>query len=91
MQFSDADSRVMWEKVMTIEMMSSEESGNDGEYIHPLPFRSAKVDRFFSMLDDKIKETKSPQARRQMKKRVMGDISARGVPDGHYFPKWALN
>ena len=95
MQFSNTDSRAMWEKVMTISMMSSEESGNDGEeeilYVHPLPFRSGKVDRFFSMLDNKVKETKSPQARRQMKKRARGDISARDLPVGHCFPKWALS
>ena len=79
---------------MTISMMSSEESGNDGEdilYVHPLPFRSGKVDRFCSMLDNKVKETKSPQARRQMKKRVRSDISAGDLPVGHCFPKWALS
>ena len=95
MEFSNVDSRSMWEKVMTTAMMSSEESGHEGEdevlYVRPLLFRSGKVDRFFSILDDKVKETKSPQARRQMKKRVRGDVSTREVPVGHCFPKWALN
>ena len=80
---------------MTITMMSSEESSNNGDgdilLVHPLLFRSAKVDNFFSMLDDKAKENKSPQARCQMKKRVTGDVSTRDLPIGHIFPKWALN
>ena len=79
---------------MTTAMMSSEESGNEDEeeilFIRPLLFRSAKVDRFFGMLDDRVKESKSPQARRQMKKRVRGDVSTRGLPVGHNYPKWAL-
>ena len=51
MQFNNSDSRAMWEKIMVTTMMSSEESGNDGEdevlIVHPLTFRSPKVDRFF--------------------------------------------
>ena len=80
---------------MTTTMMSSEESSNDGDdeilLVHPLLYRSAKVDHFFSMLDDKAKENKSSQARRQMKKRVRDDVSTRERPIGHIFPKWALN
>ena len=95
MEFRSADSMSMWEKVMTTAMMSSEESGNDGDdeilSLHPLLFRSAKVDHFFSLLDGKVKEEKSPQARRQMKRRVRGDVSTRPLPVGHNFPKWALN
>ena len=94
MEFSNPDSKLMWDKVMTISMMSSEESGNDGEdeilLVHPLTFRSGKVDRFFSMLDEKALQGKSAQARRQMKKRVQGDVSHRDLPVGHCFPKWAL-
>ena len=60
-------------------------------FVCPLLFRSGKVDRFFSVLDDKINETKSPQARRQMKKQVRGDVSTREVLVSHCFPKWALN
>ena len=85
----------MWDTIMTTAIMSSEESGYDEEeevlFVHPLPWRSAKVDHFFSTLDKKGMETKSPQARRQMKKRVQGSVSVHNIPLDHCLPKWAIN
>ena len=56
----------MWGKVLVPTMMSSEESGNkeneDILLVHPLVWRSGKVDQFFSLLDEKAMEGKSPQA-----------------------------
>lgn len=80
---------------MVLSMMSSEESGVEDDeeilYIHPLPWRSRKVDAFFAALDQGTKESKSPQALRQMKKRVIGNSSKREIPVGMNFPKWAEN
>ena len=92
MEFDKADDKKLWEKIMVPSIMSSEESGaeDDGEevlFTHPLPWRAPKVDTFFDSLDQAAKQTKSPQALRQMKKRVMGSFSARELPDG--LPKWA--
>ena len=87
----------MWGKVLVPTMMSSEESGNEENedilLVHPLVWRSGKVNQFFSLLDEKAMEGKSPQARRQMKKRVKGDVSARDPPGpfSSSLPKWALN
>ena len=71
--------------------MSSDESDTeDGEEIlvvHPLPWLSEAVVQFKTTLDQEITSTKKPQARRQMKKRVLGNPSTRAIPDG--VPRWA--
>ena len=61
--------------------MSSEES-DDGEDIEvrPLSWRSDRVTTFLHSLDDKARDNKSPQARRQMKTRRVGDPSSRVKP-----------
>ena len=57
------------------EFMSSEESDGEDIVIHPLPWRSAKVDDVLSKIDAFILKQKSPQARRQMKSRKIGAVS----------------
>ena len=78
---------------MTIELMSSEESENDNEddviVVHPLPWLSEKVENFKQTLDIKIKKDKTPQARRQMKQRIIGTTSSR--PPKLELPSWVLN
>ena len=54
-----------WMKVMTTEMMSSED--NDSEdadtiVVKPLPWRSQRVTKFFYTLDDNVKAFKFSQA-----------------------------
>ena len=70
--------------VIKPEVMSSAESGeDDGEeviIVRPLPWLSAEVTAFKQQLDEEIKREKSPQARRQMKRRVIGSPSARPTP-----------
>ena len=78
MEFSRKEDKVLWEKVMVLDLMSSEESGFDEEDIlsvHPLPWRAARVDTMFKKLDDYSKESKSPQALRQTKRRCIGTTS----------------
>ena len=78
---------------MKIGYMSSEESGmEDGEEVNivkPLPWLSASVAQFKSLLDDQIVKEKSPQARRQTKKRKQGSPSTRTRPE-ICEPEWAF-
>ena len=78
-----------WLGVITNDFMSSEESGTeDDNVIHPLAWRSKYVNTMFSKIDEYIERKKSPQARRQMKKRVSGSQSVRQQP--LQFPDWAV-
>lgn len=76
---------------MTADFMSSEESGyENGEAVNvvkELPWRSLAVEEFFDSLDSQLKDEKSPQAKRQTKRRVKGSTSTRKVPSK--MPKWA--
>lgn len=93
MSFSDKEEIEKWRQVIKIEYMSSEESGVDDEneviILKSLPWRSVHVGQLFRRLDEKGLEEKSPQARRQMKKRVTGEISCRPRPVGD-LPPWAV-
>ena len=59
--------------------MSSEESGDENEdpkpvlYVHSLLWRSAKVNKLFSVLDSQIEKGKSKRALSQTYTRVVGD------------------
>jgi len=76
-----------WLSIITNDMMSSEESGPDDSIIvHPLPWRSQHVDNMFEKVDRYNDGKRSPQARRQMKRRILGDLSSREAPQ---LPKWA--
>ena len=80
-----------WRAIMTLEIMSSDESGEDEEevlIVHPLPWLSHTVTQFKLSLDQQIASMKTPQAKRQMKKRLVGCPSQRCVPDS--LPSWAL-
>ena len=48
MTFSKQEDKALWEKVLVLEMMSSEDSEIDEEeevlMVHPLPWRASKVD-----------------------------------------------
>ena len=54
-KFADARDREKWEKVMTVEFISSEDNGydegNEVLIVRPLPWRSARVDQMFNNLD----------------------------------------
>ena len=93
MSFADTEQLEKWRQVIKMEYMSSEESGIDDEneviIVKSLPWRSVHVGQMFRRLDDKGLEEKSPQARRQTKKRVTGEISSRPKPVGD-LPPWAV-
>ena len=64
----------------------SEESRPDDEiYVNPLPWGSDHVTRMF---DNYIQEKKTPQAKRQMKKRCTGLALERIMPIST--PDWAV-
>ncbi len=75
--------------MVTNEMMSSEDSGEDDTIVvHPLPWRSDYVSSMFRKIDDYCHAKKSPQARRQMKSRIVGSRSNRVAPPD--LPQWAV-
>ncbi len=91
---SDSD---LWTKVLIPEMMSSEESDVDEEdndeilKVHPLPWRANKVTRMFQQLDLETSRSKTPQSRRQRKRRVAGQSSDRQRPDPDVnLPNWVF-
>lgn len=70
MEFSRGD-KVLWEKIMIFDLISSEETAVHEEevlVVHPLPWRSSKVDAMFNRLDEYTKDCKSPQVLCQTKK-----------------------
>ena len=81
-----------WMKLMTIDLMSSEESGMDDHeeviIVHPLPWLSEKIIQFKETLDLQAKKEKTPQAHRQMKQRVIGSPSRRPQKPG--LPSWSV-
>ena len=86
--------REKW-KVFCFSFMSSEESDHSDEEVievRPLSRRSERVSSFLHSLDKKAHENKSPQAKRQMKQRRMGDSSSRVQltqdSEGQLLPKW---
>ena len=64
-----AKDKEKWERVLIIEVMSSEHSCSDSDdvFIEEIPWRSQIVDTFISKLDDKVWELKSPLAKRMRK------------------------
>ena len=78
---------------MKTDYMSSEESDVDGEEdilrVLDLPWRKPSVKRMFSTLDSESAKRKTPQSKRQMKRRVMGGVSTRPKPVS--IPKWAAS
>ena len=64
--------------------------GEEVIIVHPLPCISDDVATFKKKLDDEIAKEKSPQARRQMKRRVVGASSNRPRPVNLDMPSWAL-
>lgn len=91
-KFKKPSDRSLWEQLMKTEYMSSEESGVDGDEdilkVHDLPWRKPSVKRMFATLDSESAKRRTPQSKRQMKRRVTGETSTRPVPAS--VPKWAV-
>ena len=85
--------REKWLKVMTSELMSSEESEGDSIVIHPLPWRSKYVSNMFEKIDGYCKRKKTSLAKRQTKTRKIGRNSnrLRPIANTHEIPDWAFN
>ena len=65
-------------------MMSSEESSEEGVEILKIkkpPWRKPVIDDMFKRLDSVSHYLKSPQARIQMKRRVLGEVSNRATAE----------
>ena len=94
MSFSDSRRKDKWREALHIKIMSSEESAIEGDFeviqVKPLPWRSDEADDILKRLDDRILSDRSPQSRRQAKKRVQGENSSRPQPDEE-LPAWLFN
>lgn len=86
------DQKKKWLLVITNDYMSSEESGEDDSIIiHPLPWHSEYVTKMFKKIDAYFENKKSPQAKRQMKRRVYGMTSSRPQPVvDEIVSRWAI-
>lgn len=91
--FATDKDKEKWSKILSIEFMSSDESGtDDGKDVlitKPLIWESEAVASFKRALDDQSFQQKSPLAKRQMKTRKRGMPSFRPKPSGE-FPLWAF-
>lgn len=92
--FTTDKDKEKWSKLLSMEFMSSDESGmDDGKDVlitKPLNWESEAVANFKRALDDQSFRQKSPLAKRQMKTRKRGMPSSRPRPSGD-FPSWALS
>lgn len=92
LSYSDGD-RVKWGKVLTTELVSSDESGFEDEkpvlIVNELTWRSDKVSNFFMKLDKAHEARKTEQANRQTKARVRRGVFSRR-PAPAQLPSWAL-
>ena len=69
--FKKPSDKSLWEQLLKIDYMSSEESDVDGDEdvleVHDLPWRKPSVKKMFATLDAESLKRKSAQAKRQMK------------------------
>lgn len=90
-KFQKPSDKSLWKQLLKTDYMSSEESDVDGDedvlQVHDLPWRKPSIKRMFATLDAESSKRKSAQAKRQMKRRVMGRNSTRPQPAS--MPKWA--
>ena len=87
--FKKPSDKSLWEQLLKTDYMSSEESDVDGDEdileVHDLPWRKPSVKKMFAT--ESLKR-RSAQAKRQMKRRVLGRDSTRPQPAS--IPKWAM-
>ena len=93
--YTNNEDKEKWLKVLVPDMISSEESeeDDDGDFnvVKTLPWRAVVVRDFFYDLDEHYYSGKSPQAKRQTKRRALSDeVSSRSLPVDH-FPSWAIS
>ena len=94
MTMKDEKHRDRWQKVLHIELMSSEESCEEDEdtiCVKPLPWRSQKFEEFLQRLDSCTSSKKSSMSKRQSKNRIVGDTSTRPQPGSPSdIPAWVF-
>ena len=94
MSFSDPKKKDKWREVLHIKIMSSEESAVKGDLefiqVKRLPWRSDEASDIIRCLDDRILSDRSPQSRRQAKKRVQGENSSWSEPIEE-LPAWLFS
>jgi len=84
--------KAKWAKVMTSDMMSSEESDSHDEdliIVKPLQWRHDRVGLFFHRLDQAGGESKTTQAKWQRKRRTHASVPSQR-PKPTTCPSWAF-
>ena len=82
MKFGNASDKESWEKLLIMDMMSSKK-------VYRMKAKKSVVEEMFKKLDGAAFSTKTPQARRQMKRQVLGEASNRPITEDA--PKWAVH
>lgn len=85
------DQKKKWAECLIPELMSSEESEEDGSFsVRPLPWRSEKATHFLKSLDNKIEKKKTKKSQIMTLKRSTGISSDRHVPTTDSVPAWTI-
>ena len=89
---TDAD---LWKKVIVPDLISSEESEMDEDEevlkVRSLSWRASRVTAMFERLDGEVSKSKTPQSKRQRKRRVnSGESSQRQQPADLNLPNWVF-
>ena len=88
---TDADKK-KWKDCIVGELMSSEDSNEDGSFIvRPLPWRKEKVTFFLCGLDRKLERRKSRKSKIMTHERKKGPPSCRSRPKPTSIPSWCIN
>lgn len=95
LSFPDESSKTAWKGVLTVDMMSSEESTDEGDeevYLRrPLPWRSGRLTEMLKLLDSRFASNQSALSHRQSKRRITTDEhSTRPKPASGTYPPWAF-
>ena len=79
----------------TEDMMSSEQSGEEGDepviLVKPLLWRGEQVNKLFRQLEQKIAAERTPQARCQLMCRVVASEPSRTAPVEDNLPPWLFH
>ena len=83
--------KAMWMECLVPEVMSSEDSEDDGSFtVRPLPWRSGKATRFLTSLDLKHRKKQSRKSRVMTYQRSDGLPSDRPKPIAGCVPDWVI-
>ena len=87
------ESKLKLKDTLIMGFMSSEDTLSYDEIVYKvstLPWRSSELNNYFAELDKKASSIKSPSTRRQIIKRVKGNLSTRERPEVDESLNWVF-